>query len=123
MGSHRPSATIDHEVSTSRATVARLRCSVSTTSTSSTRMRRASPVPAERSTALVSVRGTSQGSESPNSHSRLAPVGSPAAPARRVSRCPVRELMCSATSRSADSPSRRMALGESRQVPSGARSR
>ncbi len=121
IGTQRPSATIDHEVSTHSATAARVRCSVSTISTSVTSRRRSSP-PARRSWALSSVRGTLQASVSPNAHGRVAPVASPAAPERCVSRSPRRLPIRSTTSRSADSPSRRSAFGDSRSDPSGARS-
>ncbi len=65
----------------------------------------------------------SHGSVSPNSHVFDAPVGSPSTPARRDSRCPVRDEMRLTTSRRAASPSRRMALGDSRHCPSAPRSK
>ena len=104
IGSQRFSITIENEVSTSSATAACVRVSVSEISTSSTVIRigrSATPVPAWRSTALVSVRVTFHGSVSPNAHGRVAPVSSPAAPARRVSRSPCRPESCCATSRNA----------------------
>ena len=63
------------------------------------------------------VRGTFQASVSPNAHGRVAPVGSPAAPERCVSRSPRRPPIWSTTSRSADSPSRRSAFGRQPQRP------
>ena len=72
IGSQRFSITIENEVSTSSATTAWVRVSVSEISTSSTvtSMRvgpsPSSPVPACRSTALVRVRVTFHGSVSPN---------------------------------------------------------
>ena len=120
IGTHLPSATIDHDVSTSSVTAARVRCSVSTISTSDTSSARSSP-PARRSWALSRVRGTDQAWVSPKAHGRVAPVASPAAPERRVSRCPWRPEIRSATSRSTDCPSVRSALGESISEPSGAR--
>ncbi len=120
IGSHRPSCTIDHDVSTHNATAARARCSVSP---SRRRRRPADRPPREaaqhgvphrpgaRPTARC--RRTAQG--------RHRPVGSPAAPAQAVSRSPARRSW-STTPRSAVSPSRRNALGVSRKEPSGARS-
>ena len=55
-----------------------------------------------RRIALVTVRVTSHGSASPNSHGRLDPVCSPAAPASRVSRWPCRPESCPAASFSSD---------------------
>ena len=104
IGSQRFSITIENDVSTSSATAAWVRVSVSEISTSSTVRRTGngrSPVPASRSTALVTVRVTFHGSVSPNCHGRVAPVSSPAAPARRVSRSPWRPESCWATSRNA----------------------
>ena len=85
-----PRSAIEYDRSTSRQTAADVRRSVSTTSKSSTP---ASPVARRRdrrrlglrrrSTALRTVRTTSSGCSSPNRHSRLAPVSSPAAPASR----------------------------------------
>ena len=92
-----------------------MRASVSDTSMSSTarcRPWRGSPPSAiVRRIALVMVRVTSHGSASPNSHGRLEPVCSPAAPETRVSRRPCRPESCLAVSRSSDLPSRRMACG------------
>jgi hypothetical protein len=68
-----PLTSIEYERSTSSATAALLRRSVSTTSTSSTRSRTGPPVVPSRSTALRTVRTTSIGWSSPNSHGRLAP--------------------------------------------------
>ena len=90
IGTQRPSIAIENDVSTSRATAACVRDSVSDTSTSPTCSRspsRADPPSATvRRTALVIVRVTSHGSVSPNCHSRVAPDSSPAAPAWRTSR-------------------------------------
>ena len=74
IGTQRPSCTIDHEVSTHSATAARVRCSVSTISTSVTSNSRSSP-PACRSCALSRVRGTLHASVSPNAHGRVVPRG------------------------------------------------
>ena len=127
IGTHRPSIAIENDVSTSSATAARVRASVSTTSTSrmSSRMpsRPAVPSSAVRVRALVIVRVTSQASVSPNSQARVAPLGSPAAPAARTSRAPERLDRRPATSRSRDLPSSRIAWGDRRRVPSAARVR
>ena len=147
IGTQRPSIAIENDVSTSSATQACVRASVSCTSTSSMRSwtrglddrslrslldhrwslldhRGSSPAPpASRSTALVTVRVTSQGSVSPNAQARVEPDGSPAAPAWRTSRWPWRPLIRSATSRSSDLPSWRIAFGESRRSPSVPRRR
>ena len=117
IGTQRPSWTIDQEVSTQSATAARVRCSVSMTSTSVTSRTLPSP-PARRSCAFSRVRDTFHDSVSPNAHGRDDPVGSPAEPARRVRRSPRREPILSTTSRRADSPSRRSAFGDSRSDPS-----
>src|SRR6266571_3900159 len=75
-------------MSTSRATAAELRRSVSATSKSSAASRTGDPPP--RCTALRTVRTTSIGCSSPKRHSRVAPVTSPAAPASRTSWSPQR---------------------------------
>src|SRR5690625_6221937 len=71
---------MENEVSTSRATAAWVRASVSTTSTSSTSrrspLRGSPPAAAVRVIALVIERGTSQGSVSPNCQGRRPPVRS-----------------------------------------------
>lgn len=92
IGNQRFSITIEKLVSTSSATADWVRVSVSETSTSSTLIRSGPPScpPACRSTALVIVRVTFHGSVSPNAHGQVAPVSSPAGPARRVSRSPWR---------------------------------
>ena len=85
IGTHRPSIAIENDVSTSSATHAWVRASVSVTSTSSmwrrTPPRGSPPSAATRCTAFVIVRVTSHGSVSPNSQARVAPERSPAAPA------------------------------------------
>ncbi len=109
IGTHRPSMAIENDVSTSSATQAWVRASVSVTSTSSMWRRtpdRASPPSATtRWTALVTVRVTSHGSVSPNSQERVAPDRSPAAPDCRTSRWPCRPDIRFATSRSRARPS------------------
>ena len=111
IGPQRPSATIENDRSTQRATAADARRSVSTTSKSSTCRATGTPTPARR-TARVRVRTTSRGCSSPYSHARDAPVTSPAAPASRRScgrgRPPARSAK---TARSAVLPSRRSAFG------------
>ena len=90
IGTQRLAIAIENDVSTSSATAAWVRASVSLTSMSPISMRTpergSPPSPAVRTTALVTVRVTFQGSVSPNVHSRLAPESSPAAPAWRRSR-------------------------------------
>ena len=89
IGTQRPSIAIENDVSTSSATAAWVRASVSCTSTSS--MWRRGPAPpswARRSTPFRIVRGMSHGSVSPNAHGRVAPERSPAAPALFMSRWP-----------------------------------
>ena len=89
IGPHRPSCHIETDRSTHSATAALVRRSVSTTSKSSTR--RPSP-PEDRTpplrTAFATVRTASTGRSSPNSHGRVSPVGSSAAPVRRSSWSP-----------------------------------
>src|SRR4051794_5643379 len=69
---HVPRSSIEYDMSTSSATAALARRSVSTTSKSSAvSWSGLRPV---RSTALRTVRTTSRGCSSPNRHSRLAPV-------------------------------------------------
>ena len=97
IGTQRPSIAIENDVSTSSATAAWVRASVSVTSTSRTSRRTpwrgSPPSPAVRTTALVMVRVTSHGSVSPNAHARLAPLarrprrrgGGRAAPGGRTS--------------------------------------
>ena len=80
IGTQRPSIAIENEVSTSSATHAWVRASVSWISTSSTWI-----VRDPRVSAFVMVRLTSHGSVSPNTHGRVEPDGSPAAPERRRS--------------------------------------
>ena len=123
IGTQRPSMAMENEVSTSSATAACVRASVSRTSMSSGSSRipapGSPPSPAVRVIALVTVRGTSHDSTSPNSHSRLAPDCSPAAPDMRVSLAPVRPDSLRAASRSRDLPSLRTAAGDSLRFPSG----
>ena len=90
IGSQRFSITIENEVSTSSATTAWVRAlglghlDVVDGDPDQRQLRATSlGVPACRSTALVSVRVTFHGSVSPNCQGRVAPVSSPAAPARR----------------------------------------
>jgi len=79
----------------------------------------ATPVPAWRSTVFVSVRVTFHGSVSPNAHGRVAPVSSPAAPARRVSRSPCLPESCCATSATRSAELTHRLRGES-PLPVGA---
>ncbi len=81
-----PRSAIEYDRSTSSATAADVRRSVSTTSKSSTASF-TGPGPA-RSTALRTVRTTSSGCSSPYSQPREEPVSSPAAPASRTSWVP-----------------------------------
>ena len=83
IGTHRPSIAIENDVSTSSATAAWVRDSVSCTSTSSISMGRPEGSAARRRTPLRTVRGRSHGSLSPYCHSRVDPDRSPAAPAAR----------------------------------------
>ena len=111
-----PRRAIEYDRSTSSATVADVRRSVSTTSKSSTASL-TGPGP-ERRTALRTVRTTSSGCSSPYRHSREAPVGSPAAPASRTSWVPrPRDSSTAKTRRSAVAPSRRTARGVSSSAP------
>ena len=128
IGTHRLAIAIENDVSTSSATAAWVRASVSLTSMSRTSRPHARgwaspPSPAVRTTALVIVLVTFQGSVSPKVHSRLAPLSSPAAPAWRRSRCPWRPDIRLATSLSSALPSWRIAFGESLSWPSEPRLR
>ena len=115
-----PRSAIEYDRSTSRQTAARgaplglerPRSPRPPGVTRSPRRRAASP--ARRSTALRTVRTTSSGCSSPNRHSRLEPVRSPAEPASRTSWSPrPRASRCWKTLVSADAPSRRTACGVS----------
>ena len=127
IGTQRPSIAIENDVSTSSATQAWVRASVSVTSTSPissrTPARALPPSATVRTTALVTVRVTSHGSVSPKVHSRVAPLRSPAAPAWRRSRWPWRPDIRLATSLSSALPSWRIARGLSRSWPSEPRLR
>ena len=123
IGTQRPSIAIENEVSTSSATAAWVRASVSCTSTSSIVIRGPVGSAARRRTPLSTVRGRSHGSVSPNCHSRVAPERSPAAPAARSSRWPCRPDIRWATSRSSALPSWRIAFGLRRYWPSEPRCR
>ena len=128
IGTQRPSIAIENDVSTSSATAAWVRASVSVhldvADLEADAVPLASPPSATvRSTALVTVRVTSHGSVSPNAHSRVAPERSPAAPACRRSRWPWRPDIRCATSRSSALPSWRIAFGVSRSWPSEPRFR
>lgn len=109
IGSQRFSITIENEVSTSSATAAWVRGpglgDLDIVDGDPDRSPPAPGSPARRSTALTTVRVTFHGSLSPNAQGRVAPVSSPAAPARRVSCSSRPARSCCATSRSAARPS------------------
>ncbi len=98
IGTQRPSMTIENDVSTSNATQACVRASVSCTSTSSIVIVTPGlgrPRPARRGCVARDPRDRVRdgarhipGSVSPNAHSRVAPDRSPAAPACRTSLLP-----------------------------------